>query len=211
MLFISHDLSSIEKLCDRVALMQRGQLIASGAPHEIVTEYQRMVTSVDVAVTADVPVTLTLSPAARIERISFRDLSGSEVLSANTGGPLVARVEYDAARAVPDAIVEVFYYSRDGRILHCQHSTALNGGGLELPAGQGALEFVTDEIGLQPGTYSVGATIREPGRADTMDWSYGRTVLYVEPGKSVRGYFYGPHQWRLVDSHGHADGHRPNV
>jgi hypothetical protein len=24
------------------------------------------------------------------------------------------------------------------------------------------------------------------------------TTLYVEPGKSVRGYFYSPHDWRLV-------------
>jgi hypothetical protein len=31
-----------------------------------------------------------------------------------------------------------------------------------------------------------------------MDWFYGRTALYVEPGKPVRGYFYTPHSWRLM-------------
>ena len=36
MLFISHDLTSIEKLCDRVALMERGHLVASGAAHDVV-------------------------------------------------------------------------------------------------------------------------------------------------------------------------------
>ncbi|HEX6974460.1 MAG TPA: ABC transporter ATP-binding protein [Vicinamibacterales bacterium] len=210
MLFISHDLTSIEKLCDRVALMQKGRLVASGAPHEVVTEYQRMALRTDVAALADAEQP-SGSPAARIEAITFHEDDGAETLAATTGGPLVARVRYRADRPVSNAIIEVFYYSLDGRTLHCQHSTALDGRELPLAAGDGAVEFVTPELGLQPGTYSVGATIRERERADTMDWFYGRTVLYVEPGKSVRGYFYTPHGWRQVGPHVHADGHRPNV
>ena len=210
MMFISHDLSSIEKLCDRVVLMKQGRLVASGAPHEVVTEYQRMSVRADVAGLADVATT-SGEPAARVDAISFHDLTGAEVLSANTGGALVARVAYDASAPVADAVVEVFYYSRDGRTLHCQHSTAVNGGPLTLAAGRGALEFVTPELGLQPGIYSVGATIRDRHGADTIDWFYGRTLLYVEPGKSVRGYFYAPHEWRLVDTHGETHGHRPHL
>jgi hypothetical protein len=53
-------------------------------------------------------------------------------------------------------------------------------------------------IGLQPGTYAIGATIRERTGARTVDWWYGRTALEVEPGRAVRGYFYTPHDWRLV-------------
>ncbi len=108
-------------------------------------------------------------------------------------------------------MVEVFYYSRDGRTLHFQQSTAIGGGELTLSPGGGVVEFSMPGLGLQPGIYSIGATIRERSGADTIDWFYGRTALYVEPGKSVRGYFYTPHDWRLVTEHAQAGDRSPNA
>ena len=70
-----------------------------------------------------------------------------------------------------------------------------------LSPGRGAIEFSSPAMGLQPGTYSIGATIRQHHNPGTIDWHYGRTLLYVEPGKSVRGYFFTPHDWRLVEKH----------
>ena len=200
MLFISHDLMSIEKLCDRVGLMQKGQLVTCGEPHTVVHDYQRLAANAQVAAMADVDPSAH-SGTARIEHISFHDAHGTEILSTTTGSHVVARVQYSVAVPVRDAVLEVFYYSRDGRTLHCQQSTAVAGGELTLMPGRGAIEFSTPELGLQPGTYAIGATIRERGGADTIDWYYGRHLLYVEPGKSVRGYFYTPHEWRVVDDY----------
>jgi ABC-type polysaccharide/polyol phosphate transport system ATPase subunit len=200
MMFISHDLASIEKLCDRVGLMQHGQLLASGPPRQVVAEYETRVATEQVAAMADVG---TVSPqaAARVERITFHDEARSEIISAHTGSPLVARVHYSAQLPVEDAVVEVFYYSRDGRTLQCQQTTAVTGGELMLTPGAGVVEFSMPGLGLQPGMYSVGASIRRRAGGDAIDWHYGRTMLYVEPGKSVRGYFYTPHEWRLIPRH----------
>ena len=211
MLFISHDLVSIEKLCDRVGLMQRGELIASGTPHEVIEDYERLSARSHVAAMADVtPDIPDTAAAAEIEAITFHGVDGGEILGTRTGAPLIARVHYHVSAPVGDAIVEVFYYSRDGSVLHCQHSTALAGGDLTLAPGRGAIEFSSPAMGLQPGTYSIGATIRQHNNPATIDWHYGRTLLYVEPGKSVRGYFCTPHDWRLVEKHAHA-GDRPHV
>jgi ABC-type polysaccharide/polyol phosphate transport system ATPase subunit len=210
MMFISHDLASIEKLCDRVGLMQRGQLLASGPPHQVVTEYQALVANEQVAAMADVG-TIAPRAAAKVERITFHNGEGIEVLTANTGSPLVARVSYSATLPVEDAVVEVFYYSRDGRTLHCQQTTAVAGGELVLIPGDGAIEFSMPGLGLQPGMYSVGASIRRRTGGDAIDWQYGRTMLYVEPGKSVRGYFYTPHEWRLIPGHAQAGNPGPHV
>lgn len=197
MLFISHDLPSIERLCDRVIRMERGRIAAAGSPHEVVESYQRMVIMARAAEMADVEAP-AVSGAARIRAVTFHDPSGAEVWSAATGGPLAARVHYDAGHRVENAVVEVFYYSRDGRTLHCQQSTALGGGELTLEPGAGTIEFLTPELGLQPGTYAIGATIRQRHGSETVDWFYGQTSLFVGPGKSVRGYFYVPHDWRLL-------------
>ncbi|CAN5838280.1 hypothetical protein BH24ACI5_BH24ACI5_16750 [soil metagenome] len=209
MLFISHDLTSIEKLCDRVGLMERGRLVAYGGAGEVVEQYQRMAANAHVAAMADASVAAGAG-AARIDAITFHDEAGAEALTTRTGAALVARVHFTAHSLVRDAVVEVFYYSRDGRTLHCQQSTAVGGGDLTLSPGTGMIEFTMPGLGLQPGIYSVGATIRERTGADTIDWFYGRTSLYVEQGKSVRGYFYTPHDWRLVTEHAQAGNRGPN-
>lgn len=197
MLFISHDLASVEKLCDRVALIDQGRLIAHGAPHQVVTTYQHLTANTHVAAMVDANAPEP-DAAARVRDVTFHDEHGVEIPSARTGEPLVARVNYSVQRTVEDAVVELFYYSRDGRVLHCQQTTALAGGELTLSAGRGSIEFLMPGIGLQPGTYAIGATIRERTAPETIDWWYGRTVLPVEPGRAVRGYFYTPHEWRLV-------------
>src|SRR5215831_11872786 len=43
-IFISHDLNSVEALCDRVLLMQRGEVIANGSPSEVIGQYKALAT-----------------------------------------------------------------------------------------------------------------------------------------------------------------------
>lgn len=39
--FISHDLNAVERVCDRAILMQRGQLVANGSPLDVIEHYKR--------------------------------------------------------------------------------------------------------------------------------------------------------------------------
>ena len=58
---------------------------------------------------------------------------------------------------------------------------------MTLRPGRRRIEFLCAAFGLQPGIYAVGASIRERRGAGAIDWWYGTRMLYVEPGKSVRG------------------------
>jgi lipopolysaccharide transport system ATP-binding protein len=209
MLFISHDLQSIEKLCDCVALMEHGRLVGSGAPHDVVLNYQRLAATAHVSQMAGTAAERT-SAEARIKGITFLDETRRPTLFGRTGDPLVTHVQYEVDGPLPDAEIEVFYYSHDGRVLHCQQSTAIDDEPLPLAPGRGIIEFVMPGLGLQPGMYSVGASIRHKDADSTLDWFYGRTLLHVEQGKYVRGYFYTPHQWRVV-SHEGTDGRNLHV
>ena len=208
MLFISHDLLAIEKLCDRVVLMQRGRLVASGAPHEVVEVYQQTTATAHVADGAGVP--QTGPRAVVVDDIRFSTVDGIDTSITTTGAPLSAVVSFSVHEPVDDAVIEVFYYSRDGGTLFCQQTTALSGDILTLMPGKGCVEFATEGLGLQPGVYSVGATVRTRHGASVIDWFYGRTPLYVEPGKVVRGYFYTPHSWRLKSSESILMGRAPD-
>jgi ABC-type polysaccharide/polyol phosphate transport system ATPase subunit len=199
LLFISHDLSSVARICDRVVLMHRGQVAAAGEPGTVIAEYQQTVTDTFAAETADAHVS-EAAGVAHVAGVTFRGEDGAEAHGTTTGGWLTAVVDLDVESTIPDAVVEVFYYSRDGRTLHCQQSTTVSTEVVRLQPGRRRIEFFSPEMGLQPGVYSVGASVRSRTGTGAIDWWYGTTLLYVEPGKSVRGYFYAPHDWRWADA-----------
>jgi ABC-type polysaccharide/polyol phosphate transport system ATPase subunit len=210
LLFISHDLASIARLCDRVVLMSHGRVAAAGSPADVIGQYQQLVTNSFASDTADAHPAAGAG-SARIRNVTFRDEHGLEVSGTSTGAWLTASVDIDVATPVADAVLEVFYYSRDGRTLHCQQSTAVSGDVVDLRPGRRRIEFLCPEIGLQPGVYSIGASIRSRFGTGAIDWWYGTTLLYVEPGKSVRGYFYSPHDWRWADVGVEAEHHPADV
>ena len=111
MLFISHDLPSLEKLCDRVVLMAHGRLVAAGAPHDVVLGMR----AIDRKLARPRGGRHRSPPGkccVQISGISFHDDAGRTGLFAHTGEPLVTRVAFDASESIPDAVLEVFYYSR---------------------------------------------------------------------------------------------------
>ena len=48
-LFVSHDLSSIEKYCDKAILMDHGKNVAEGTPIDIINKYKKIMTGMTVA------------------------------------------------------------------------------------------------------------------------------------------------------------------
>lgn len=209
LIFISHDLSAIERLCDRVLLMNRGRVAAAGAPGEIIAQYQTMASDSFAAATADA-VSLA-GGGARVTNVTFLNPDGVEVPGTSTGGPLVSAVDLDVTARIEDAVVELFYYSKDGRTLHCQQSTAVSDGPVTLHPGPRRIEFVSESIGLQPGIYAIGASIRQRRGSAAIDWWYGTRMLYIEAGKSMRGYFFAPHEWRWADAAAEAERHPADV
>ena len=211
LLFISHDLASVDRLCDRVVLMNQGRLVGAGSPAEVLGQYQQLVTGSFAADAADAAPAVAGAGAARVLDVRFVDDAGTEVLGTVTGGALRAVVDIDVVTPVHDAVVEVFYYARDGRTLHCQQSTAVTNETVVLTPGKRRLEFLCEAFGLQPGIYAVGASIRDRHGSGAIDWWYGTRMLFVEPGKSVRGYFYAPHGWRWADAPADAERNPANV
>ncbi|HET7697251.1 MAG TPA: ABC transporter ATP-binding protein [Vicinamibacterales bacterium] len=209
LIFISHDLTAIARQSDRVMLMHRGRVAASGAPLEMIAQYQTMVSDSYAAATADAA--SLAGGGARVVDVTFRDPAGREVPAAATGGPLVAAVDLEVTSQVDDAVVELFYYSRDGRTLHCQQSTAVSDASVTLRPGPRRIEFLCGSVGLQPGVYAIGASIRQRRGAAAIDWWYGTRLLFVEPGKSMRGYFFAPHEWRWADAPAEAERHPADV
>ncbi len=191
--FISHDLGAVQRLCKRALLMEQGEIVASGSSFDVVREYQRTVSDLS-------PPAMhgqLVSKEAEVTALRFFDLTGNETDSCATGEPLQARLEYVAHKAIKDCVFELFFSSGD-REIHCHLTTEVSGDPLDLEPGAGALEFSCAEVGLLPGLYHVDATIAHRGApgGSAIDWQSRRAMLRIDPGKMVRGKFYMPHEWQ---------------
>jgi lipopolysaccharide transport system ATP-binding protein len=198
--FISHDLSAVERICSRVILMRQGEIVRSGTPAEVIAEYQRLPAMAQ----HNGGDTAFADGRAEIDSIQLCDLEGRPTPPVRTGSPIALRIAYSVRRPLPDVVFEVLFTNADQQVM-AQWTTEASGEPIALQPGDGVLEFQCPELGLLPAMYYASVAIRERGAPEAIDWQYGAVALRVDPGKTVQGAFYMSHQWTLL-SHAHAAG-----
>ncbi len=188
MIFISHDLAAVERLCDLAVLLERGRIIEKGAPAALASQYLTRIEHIDEAPS-------DIRKLASFRGLRFEDESGKTSLQFKTGRPLRVWVEYESAAPVPSARIRLLFHGIDGA-LRCEFSAGGDDEPLSLPQGPGAVEFTTEEIGLQPGIYHIAARLERTDGSE-LDVKNRWAAIHVAPGKMVHGWFYAPHAWRL--------------
>jgi ABC-type polysaccharide/polyol phosphate transport system ATPase subunit len=188
--FISHDLGAVERLCDRVLLMQHGTLAAEGNPRHVIAEYERVATPF---VPREPPKESAwqLPRTVRVVGLEFYNAAGRKTTTFRTGDPVTARVSYAAREHVADAEFELYFLSQDSQI-QCQVTSKFSLPHFAVSPGEGIIEFSIDALGLQPGRYFIDTTIVEN------DWQARCATIRVDPGVAVRGNFYMSHRARQV-------------
>ena len=193
--FISHDLDSVERLCSRVLLLRQGSVVFDGGGHAAVAMYRQSVA---------IPAATAIGQDGAVAGIRLEFATARGEVAARTGYPLRTLVSFDVLPPLTDVVVEVSYYTHGGNVLHCQQTTALSPEPLALAPGGATIQFDTAALGLQPGCYTVGLRVLSR-RGDVFKVEHVPDVLVVEQGRMVSGYFYMPHTWTLVS------GARPDV
>jgi ABC-type polysaccharide/polyol phosphate transport system ATPase subunit len=181
--FISHDLAAVERICDRVILLEKGMITGEGPGHSIVDRYLAQ-TSV-YAPKRRLNIDGWAAGNARVIGLSFLDLHGNQIRSCKTLDSITVRVEYESIEPIQSPI-EVFFFN-DGGTMVCQLTTSMGGNDIDLPRGSGSVDFVCNNVCLQPGVYSIDISIIEN------DWQHQCATLRVDPGPTVtNGAFYMP-------------------
>jgi len=191
--FISHDLGTVERMCQRAILLRSGRIAAEGPARDVVTRYQRMVTDGDLALQAPAV------PAARpveITSLEVLDQAGRRSGLARSGDRIAIEVALSAAAPFDAAVVQAMVYSYEDGVLLCECSTP--SGGMTIPHGDETVRFEIDALNLLPGVYTLGAIIRPHDSERAVDWWFGRTTLHVESGPGTRGRFHLPYRWSVV-------------
>jgi ABC-type polysaccharide/polyol phosphate transport system ATPase subunit len=189
LVFISHDLTAVRNLCQRVLLLQQGEIVAAGSPDEIIHRYTKT------AKFHQASQIYGKRRVAEITNVGFYDGRAKLSTSFLTGDPLTAHLEYLIHDEIRDGSVSLYFLSSDGNIA-AQWTTSLNGVGLDLQRGLGSVEFSCLELGLQPGVYQIDACVEDAGTKEVFEWQHGCTSIHVDSGKKIQGNFYMPHTWR---------------
>lgn len=195
LVLISHDLGAVERLCDRVLLLQDGEIVANGPPRDVIAQYATLPIARNEAGFGS----STPKPAA-CTGISFRSaIPGRDGI--RTGDPLIARFDYEAHERLSCVAFNLSFWWHSG-YLCAQLSTALDGGSIRLEAGRGFVEFLCPALAMQPGMYRVDACIMQG--SSVIDKRERCSILRVDPGKVILGDFYMPHTWQLIEERLHV-------
>ena len=185
LVFISHDLTAVRNLCQRVLLLQRGKIIAAGPPDEIIRRYTE---TGNFHQASEVE---SETRIAAITKLNFYDPRANVSTGFRTGDLLTSRIEYLIHNRIPNGSVSLFFRTSDGNIA-AQWTTSLSGTGFDMQRGLGSVQFSCLELGLQPGVYQIDACVEDAGTKEVLASQHCCASIHVETGKKIQGNFYMP-------------------
>ena len=189
--FVSHDLAAVYRLCNRAILLDHGQVLSDGTPRAIIDQYQQMAF---VGQGTSLEQKSDPTKAAECASISFSSPESAE--SVRTGYPMIARLGYRAARSISGAVFRISLYWPSG-YLCAQLTNESSGSGLSLEPGAGTIEFHCPVLPVVPGLYRIDLSIESNGCE--IDLRRRCATLCVDSGKPALGDFYIENSWKLVD------------
>jgi ABC-type polysaccharide/polyol phosphate transport system ATPase subunit len=194
--FVSHNLSAVQSLCDRVFLLRQGEIVRDGPPRDVIAEYEHMLTNMPVAGPAKSAQADT-TPTAQLTAVTLFNSAGRKTTMFATGDEVRVEVEFIVHERLEDALIEVYFFSIFHN-LHSHFSTDSEQVKLDLERGSGTVEFLCPELPFEPASFYVEASIkhRQSDFTEHLDYMHA-TSIHVTKGKPVNGVFHTFHTWRL--------------
>jgi ABC-2 type transport system ATP-binding protein/lipopolysaccharide transport system ATP-binding protein len=174
---VSHSLDMIQRLCDRVAWLDHGHLVAEGPSQDVCEQYLAKVNAAEAKHLAatqgrgtSVDADREGTGAVRVTDVVMLDGDGEPCALATSGEPLTFQVRYDVHEPVTDPIVFLDFYSETGMHLAGPNSWL---GGLKLGelTAPGVVEVHLPALQFLPGVYSISAAVA----SRTLETVYDRT------------------------------------
>jgi ABC-type polysaccharide/polyol phosphate transport system ATPase subunit len=196
-LFISHDLTAIERLCDRAVLLEGGEIAETGTPTDVVAAYHRRMIA-DANAPGE-PVAVALKSGVTLTNLAMLDPDAPDAVFCRTGGPLVVSLKYEATRRLAIEF-ELRIYAADGRTRIATLRTGERGDAVSIDSPGGTIEFSLASLPLGAGAYYLGALARDLVTGTTVAWWDGETRLHVQDGPRGGGQQQIPHTWRHIQA-----------
>jgi ABC-type polysaccharide/polyol phosphate transport system ATPase subunit len=188
--FVTHDMGSVERFCDRAMLLERGRVVDIGLPPSITRQYNQLNFQLVRQEARDTggPETLRRAPVAEVVRAVFESPTGDVVVTANQGEPCCVRMD---VRFHADAENPIFAITGRNELGHAAFATSTHVDSLQtgrFRAGETAVVRFRFDNWLAPGRHRLMATVaREGFGADLFDLNADSSiiVLAAHPGGGI--------------------------
>jgi lipopolysaccharide transport system ATP-binding protein len=168
-LLVSHDLSSVRRVCQRAIWLEKGEVVADGAAEAVVQQYTWHSYDKGVTVVAEDQGRRWGSREVEIEQVRLVDEKGQERQIFATGEPLVVEIYYRACRRAEQPVFGLAVHRSDGA-----HITGPNTrfAGLKISwiEGEGVVRYAVPALSLLQGTYYL--SVSSHNQEDTKMFDY---------------------------------------
>ncbi len=210
-LLVTHDLESVQEMCDRAIWLDEGRIAASGSVEQVLEDYmvkvyaqaeKSLLAAESFDLTRELPPAeanaeeIAALPASKhakrwgsgigqIVRVQMLDGEGTERRVFTTGESLVVRMHFQAQRAIEKP--------QFGLALHHANGFHINGpntvfAGLDIEAieGQGYIDYQIERLPLLEGTYLLSTTLYDQEGHHAYDHHHQVYTFRVRPNKAIR-------------------------
>ncbi len=200
-LFVNHQMASVQELCSRCLLLQNGRLELEGAPEEVITRYL----GVHGTASADIPIDAARQGTGRLRFLSVTsgevDGGGTAKIVCGASARLVLRLENRTAGELRNVRLAFNLDNESGHRVTAFDSDVSSGTIPPLPPGISTVEITVPRVSLAPGMYHV--TLFAAIDEEIADWVRNAATLDV-----AHGDFFGTgllprgvHSPALLDHH----------
>ena len=159
--FVSHNMAAVQRLCSRAFLIDRGKLMFEGTTPDAVAAYFDRTDPthrVGVSVIGEDIERFEGSGAGRLRRVVMTNADGEPTSSVRLGQPFRVALTFEMFDPLPDAVVEIGICTSDGQRFATVQS--VDRPGTSLPLHPGTIEIATDlEVTLLPGEYVLAVAL----------------------------------------------------
>ncbi len=184
--FVSHDLGAVRRICRRCIWLENGTIMDDGDAEKTLGGYLRSVWTIDQMTGGDEQQAGKRwgSREATLQRVEFLYNNVDRTDSFCTGDRFVARLWYESTHRISRPSFGVAIHRDDGTHITGPNTTVTQ---FDLPYidGRGYIDYIVEAIPLLPGRYEFTATIYDRFAVHPYDHRHRQFAFRVLPGGSA--------------------------
>ncbi|MBI3596525.1 MAG: ABC transporter ATP-binding protein [Nitrospirae bacterium] len=181
-IYVSHNLDSVRKLCGRAILLKEGRVAYDGAIEEAIRMYYEVMSEKQKGE--------KLARSFRFIELRLTNSSGQEVKTFEAGEKAVFELKIACNAKVESAFISMFIRYSDGLVVYDTSSDLLTGKYIICEAGQTILVKFEFIVNLLKGIYSLGCNIArsmDGGPVEFLEYMNNAFVFSVKETTSRQG------------------------
>ena len=176
--FVSHDASAVERLCDRAVLLRDGEVAFDGATHDAIVRYRQLLAGDRDPAERGAGLKEWGSGEARLEDVELLGAEGEPRTQFLAGEPLALRLRVSADTPVPPLRVSLELRDVSGLLV---------AGSGHLVGEPGVVRFDVDELPLADGRFRIRLGLTDAEGERVFHWLDDALEFIVYPGGDSSG------------------------